>query len=158
MAWADSRVFDQFVLAALDRTTAYDIDGDAFKVALYENTITPDRSATLANIATNAGAWVYSGHEITDASGWPSGGRSLVSPDVTIPSGGSIMWDATDTASANSTTTLAANYGCHVWDDTITTPTADVGVCFLYFGGSNSVSNGLYTLVYHANGLFRITT
>jgi hypothetical protein len=157
MAWSDSRVFDQMLLGALDRTTTFDLDGDAFKVALYDNDVVPDRSATLANTATNAGQWAYTGNEVTDASGWPSGGRSLVSPDVTTGAG-YVMWDATDTASANSTTTLTANYGCHVWDDTITTPTADPGICFLYFGGSNSVTNGLYTIVYHANGLFRLTT
>jgi hypothetical protein len=157
MAWSDSRTFDQLWLGALDRTTAFDLDTDAFLVALYDNDITPDRTVSLANSAFNAGQWATAGNEVIDASGWPTGGRSLVTPDITT-SAGFVVWDAADTASANSTTTLTANFGCLVYDDTIASPTANPGVCFLYFGGSNSVTNGLYTIVYHANGLFRVTT
>jgi hypothetical protein len=157
MTWADSRVFDQTVLCMADRTDNRDYDADSFKVALYDNDITPARDVTLANTATNVGQWVYTGNEVTDASGWPSGGRPLVSMDITTGSG-FVMWDANDTASANSTTTLTANFGCHIWDDTPTTPTADPGVCYNYFGGSNSVTNGLYTIVWHANGIWRATT
>lgn len=157
MAWSESRVFDQTVLCALDRTDSRDWDGDSFKVALYDNDITPARDVSLANSATNVGQWAYSGNEVTDATGWPSGGRPLVSHDVTTASG-TVTWDANDTASANSTTTLSANFGCHVWDDTVTTPTADPGMSYHYFGGSNSVTSGLYTIVWHANGLIRFTT
>ncbi len=157
MAWSASAVFDQTVLCAFDRTDNRDYDADAFKVALYDNDPVPARDVSLANTATNVGQWAYTGNEVTDASGWPSGGRSLVSPDITTGSG-FVMWDATDTASANSTTTLSAFYGCHVWDDTVTTPTADPGVCYNYFGGSQSVTSGLMTIVWHANGIWRATT
>ena len=49
---------------------------------------------------------------------------------------------------------LAAVYGCLVYDDTLT-PKA--GVCYNYFGGTNSVTNGTFTIVWHANGVFRFT-
>ena len=42
-------------------------------------------------------------------------------------------------------------------DDTLTTPVADQGVCYNYLGGANSVVNGTFTVVWHANGIFRIT-
>lgn len=157
MAWTDSRVFDHYPADCLDRTTLMDLDTDAsIKVALY-GVITPDRTVTAANSAYAVGQWVVGG-EVTDASGWPAGGRPLVTYDITIPAGGAIMFDANDTASANSTTTLAANHGCLVYDDTIASPVADQGVCFNWFGGAQSITSGLYTIVWHANGIWRATT
>lgn len=158
MAWADSRVFDRYVSDALDRTTLMDLDTDAsIKVALYNNTTAPDRTVAAANSAYAVAQWVV-GNEVTDATGWPAGGRPLVTYDITIPVGGAIMFDAADTASANSTTTLTANFGCLVYDDTIAAPVADQGVCFNYFGGSQTITSGLYTIVWHANGIWRATT
>jgi hypothetical protein len=46
--------------------------------------------------------------------------------------------------------------GCLVYDDTLTTPD-DPGVCYNWFGSAQSVTNGTFTVVWHANGLFRIT-
>jgi hypothetical protein len=66
------------------------------------------------------------------------------------------MWDASDTASG-ATATLSNVYGVLVYDDTLTTPVADQGVCFNYLGGANSVVSGTFTVVWNANGLFRIT-
>ncbi len=34
---------------------------------------------------------------------------------------------------------------------------ADQGVCFNYFGGAQTVTGGTFTIVWHANGLFRFT-
>ena len=44
-------------------------------------------------------------------------------------------------------------YGCLIYDDTITTPVADPGVCFVYFGGANSVTSGTLTIVWHSSGI-----
>jgi hypothetical protein len=48
-------------------------------------------------------------------------------------------------------------FGCLVYDDTITTPVADQGLCFNYFGGTQSVTAGTFTVVWSASGIFRIT-
>lgn len=152
MAWSNSKVFARFVKDAFDRTATFDLDGDTFKVALYDNDITPDNTVTSANSAYNAGQWVITGNEVSETTEWPAGGRPLVSPAVTV-STTTITWDAADTASAGATADLAAVYGCLVYDDTLTTPVADQGVCYLYFGGSNSVVNGTFTVVYSASGI-----
>ena len=64
-----------------------------------------------------------------------------------------VMCAAANTASSAGAD-LAAVYGCLVYDDTLT-PKA--GVCYNYFGGTNSVTNGTFTIVWHANGVFRFT-
>jgi hypothetical protein len=65
-------------------------------------------------------------------------------------------FDAADTASAAGATITGA-FGCLVYDDTIATPVADQGICYNYFGGSQSVSGGLFTVVWSASGIFAIT-
>lgn len=150
MAWTNSRVFQQTVLDALGNTAAIDFDADVPKVALFDNTITPSQTVSAANSAYGAGVWASGG--VSDASGWPAAGRPLAS--ITwLASAGTCTYDAADTASANSTTTLAANYGCLVYDDTLTTPVADQGLCYLYFGGAQQVTNGTYTLVWPGAGI-----
>ena len=47
-------------------------------------------------------------------------------------------------------------YGCHIYNDTETTPVADMGICYIYFGGSNSVTNGTFTIVWSGSGIFEI--
>lgn len=158
MAWTDSRVFRAHELDIRENTAAFDEGGtpDTFKIALYDNDITPDRDASAANSAYNVDQWVTTGNEVFEAGQWAQGGVALTTPDCTTPSTGVVMFDAADTASG-SAADLANVYGGLVYDDTLTTPVADQGVCFLYFGGSNSVVNGTFTVVYSANGLYRAT-
>jgi hypothetical protein len=153
MAWTNSKIFRQFVADCLLNVTAFDLDTDAFKVALFDNDITPDNDVSAANSAFAAGQWVSAGNEVFEAVEWPTGGRPLVSPTINVGTADVVFWDATDTASAGATADLAAVYGCLVYDDTL----SDFGVCYNYFGGSNSVVNGTFTVVWHANGIFRIT-
>jgi hypothetical protein len=158
MAWADSRIFRAFVTDVLANTTAMDLSGtgvDTFKNALFNNSVTPDRDATAANSAYNAGTWLVA-NEITSGAQWPATGVAIGSPALTNPSTGVVMFDAVDTASSAGAT-LTGFFGCLVYDDTIATPVADQGVCFLYLGGTQTVTNGTATIVYDANGLFRVT-
>lgn len=69
---------------------------------------------------------------------------------------GVVFFDAADTASAGATADLAAVFGCLVYDTTSAT-VANQGICYNYFGGTNSVTNGTFTVVWHANGIFRMT-
>lgn len=163
MSWTtntpNSRIFQAFVTDMCGNTAAFDLSGtpDTFKNALMNNTGTPDATVAAASTAYNTGQWTAASQEVAQASHWPVGGQPLVSPAISNPSAGVIMFDATDTASIDAATTLAAVFGCLIYDDTLTTPVADQGVCYLYFGGTQSVTNGTFTVVYAANGLFRIT-
>ena len=110
------------------------------------------------------GGGVWAANQITDTggsapTGWPTVGRPLAwgtATKITTYSTATIKYDSDDTASANSTTTLAATYGCLIYDDAATTP-ADQGFCFLSFGGPNSVTLGTFTVVYAAAGIMTIT-
>lgn len=155
MVWSESNVFRQWLADSLNRAVAYDLDGDSFKLALYNNSITPDQNVTNANLAYNTGQWANT-NEVSQAVQWPAGGPTLAGVSVNVGTNGVVFFDANDTASG-SAATLANVYGGLVYDDTVTTPTADPGVCYNYFGGTNSVTNGTLTVVWHANGIWRAT-
>lgn len=157
MAWTDSRIFRQMVADTFAGTSVFDLNApsDTYKLALYNNTGTPDKDATAANSAYAVGAWV-TGNEVSQSVQWPVAGVAMASLTITTPSTGVIMFDAADTASG-SAATLASVYGGLCYNDTKTTPVADQGVCFNYFGGTNSVTNGTLTVVWNANGLFQIS-
>lgn len=156
MAWSNSKVFRPFVADVLDNTAAFDLGADTFKAALYDNDITPDNDVTAANSAYNVGQWVTTGNEVFEAGQWAQGGVALTGQTVNSGTADIVFWDANDTASG-SAADLAAVFGTQVYDDTLTTPVADQGVCYNYFGGSNSVTNGTFTIVWHANGIVRAT-
>lgn len=165
MAFSTSAVFREFIKATLgDGQTAHTFPGsyagltaDTLNVALYGNSGSPDKDAAIASTGYNTGAWT-SGNQVTDTN-WAAAGRPLASKAFTTPSTGVVMFDAADTAS-NGTVTLSNVYGCLVYDDTVASSTggvADQGVSFHYFGGAQSVTGGTFTVVWNANGLFRVT-
>lgn len=155
MAWTNSKVFRPFLADVVDNTTAMDLGADSCKVALYNNTITPDNDVTSANSAYNVGQWATA-QEVFEAGQWAQGGVALASQTVNSGTADVVFFDAADTASG-SAADLASVFGCLVYDDTIATPVADQGICYNYFGGSNSVVNGTFTVVWHANGIWRAT-
>ncbi len=154
MSWSASKIMTKPLMDKLTSTNAIDLDGDTHKAALYNNSITPDNTVTTAALSSFNGSssqWVTA-NEVTDASGWPSGGRSLAS--VTVAQASAVItFDAADTSSANSSTTLASVYGCLVYDST----TSSLGLCYNYFGGTNSVTAGTFTIVWSASGIFTLT-
>src|SRR5688572_30136672 len=155
MAWSNSKIFMATIEDILENTTEIDLNSNTFKAALYDNDITPSQTVTSANTAYNAGQWATSGNEVADGAEWAAGGVALSS----VTSGFSsnvYTFDAADTASGSSAT-LAAVFGCLVYSDTIATPVADQGICYNYFGGSNSVTNGTFTVVWNASGIFALT-
>jgi hypothetical protein len=151
MPWTVSKVFTSTPLDGMGNTTAFDFDADVPKVALYNNTPTPDQTVTSANTAYNVGQWA-SANEVIDASGWPAGGRPLVSMTWT-KSGAVVTLDAADTASANSTTTLVGFFGCEVYDDTLAAVVVDQGMSYHYFGGTQTITSGLMTIIWNASGI-----
>lgn len=158
MAWTGtegSHVFRPFLADAVGNTTAFDLDADTFKAALYGNTGTPTPNVTSALSAYNTGQWV-TGNEVTSGGAWAAGGVALSSVVINSATNGVVFWDANDVASGASAT-LSNVYGVLVYDDTLTTPVADQGVCFNYLGGANSVVAGTFTVVWSANGIWRAT-
>jgi hypothetical protein len=157
MAWTDSRVLRSFVTDTLAGTAVFDIDApsDTYKVALYNNSGTPDKDATSANSAYNAGAWV-TGNEVSQVGQWAAGGVALTSMTVTNPSSGVIKHTAANPSSGTAAT-LAAVYGSLEYDDSKTTPVAKQAVCFNYFGGTNTVTNGQLSVIWSSSGIFTVT-
>lgn len=154
MAWSNSKVFAATVTDALNNTTAFDANADTFKCALYDNDITPDNTVASANTAYNAGQWVITGNEVTSTGEWDAGGVALTSVTSTFTST-TYTFDAANTASAAAATITNA-YGCLIYDDTLTTPVADQGISYNYLGGANSVTGGVFTVVYSASGIYTI--
>lgn len=155
MAWSNSKIFMAFIEDSFENTAAFALNSDTFKAALYDNDITPDQTVTSANSAYNAGQWASAGNEVFEAGQWAQGGVALSS--VTSSFAANVYtFDAANTSSG-SAADLANVYGCLVYDDTLSTPVADQGVCYNYFGGANSVVNGTFTIVWNSSGIFSIT-
>jgi len=154
MAWSASKVFATYLTDLVNNTTAMDLNTDAsIKAALFDNSITPSATVSSANSAFGAGVWASG--EVFDGSEWATGGVALAG----IASGFSsnvYTFDANNTASGSSAT-LASVYGTLVYDDTIAAPVADQGICYNYFGGTNSVTDGTFTIIWNASGIFTIT-
>jgi hypothetical protein len=158
VAFTASAIFREWNVQAwqVSGTGYTGLDSDTVKAALYNNTGTPDKDAAVASTGYNTGAWVTA-NEVTDVTNWVAGGRALASKTFTTPATGVMMFDAADLAGGGNVT-LASVFGCLVYDDTITAGTiADQGVCFNYFGGTSGVTAGTYTIVWHANGIARLT-
>lgn len=167
MAWGASAIFREWPKSTMGhgQTSAVlpagyaGLGADTVKVALYDNDITPDKDAALTSTGYNTGQWAISGNEVTDATNWVAGGRTLASKTLTTPATGVFMFDAADTAGGGNVT-LTNAFGCLVYDDTITVGTggvADQGACYNYFGGAQSVTGGTFTIIWSANGIFRLT-
>ena len=158
MAFTASKIFRAFLGDVLANAAAFDLSGasvDTFKVALFNNTTTPDQDVAAASSAFNTGVWVLA-NEVTDVTNWVSGGRDLVTPVIDVGTAGVVFFDAAD-LSGGGNVTLAGVMGCLVYDDTLTTPVANQGVCYNYFGGAQSVTAGTFTIAWSANGIFRLT-
>lgn len=157
MAFTASAIFREWLVQAYQVSgTGYTgLDSDTVKVALFNNTGTPDKDAAVASTGYNTGQWVTA-NEVSGTN-WAAGGIALTSKTFTTPATGVMMFDAADTPSAGNTT-LANVFGCLVYDDTITAGTvADQGVSFHYFGGTQSVTAGSFVVVWSANGINRWT-
>lgn len=155
MAWSASKIFSAFITDQMNATSGIDLNSNTLKVALYDNDIIPDQTVAAADTAYNAGQWAALNNEVSESGQWDAGGVSLSSVSSSFSSN-VYTFDAADTASG-SAADLANVYGCLVYSDTVTTPVADQGVCYNYFGGANSVVNGTFTVVWNASGIFSLT-
>ena len=175
-AWTDSsptsRIFVQAILNPLTASawsttepTTYGTNGlsaDTINAALFNNSVSPDASAAVGSTGYNTGAWT-TGNEVTDATNWVAGGRALGTKTYSVATAGSqttasaVSFGAANTAGGGNVT-ISGAYGCLVYDSTITAGTvAKQGLCFNYFGGSQSVTAGTFTIVWDATGVFKFT-
>ena len=149
-----SKIFTVFVRDAMQNTASHnpDLDADTIKIALYGNSGTPDQTVadTLSGYNQATSQWVTA-NEVT-ATGWPAGGLSLASVTSAYASV-TYTFDAADKA-GGATDTVTNAYGCLIYDNTITTFLD--GICYLAFGGANSVTSGTFTVVFAAAGIFTI--
>lgn len=156
MAWTDSRVFRSFLTDTLAGTAVFDLDApsDTYKLALFNNTVVPDKDASSANSRYGTPATFVTGNEVTDATNWVAGGKAITGLTVSAPSTGVVMVDCTDVASGGNVT-LTGFFGGLVYDDTKAAPVAKQAVCFNYFGGTQTVTANPFSAVIDPNGLFR---
>lgn len=155
MAFTVSRFFRASYADVFDNTTAIDLGTDVPKVALYNTTPVPDQNVTSANTAYNVGQWVTA-NEVFQAAQWAQAGVAVTGSTLNSATSGVVFYDTNDTASASAFT--GANIqGCLVYDDTLTTPVADQGLSYHYFGGTNSITAGTFTVIWNANGHWRAT-
>lgn len=167
MAWSGSAVFREFVenpgirgitgATAPSGASASGITADTVKVALFDSTITP--SQTVANASAGYGVGVWASGGVSHAN-WPATGQTLSTATFTSTDATSfIMFDALDTANSSTSVTLTNANGCLVYDDSITAGStiADLGICYNWFGGAQTVTAGTFTIVWNANGIFRFT-
>lgn len=157
MAWSGSKIFRPYLHNSLTRLEPFDLDADTLKCSLFNNAITPDQNATAALSAYNASTsqWLTA-NEVSQVGQWAVGGVNLASVVVDQATSGVVFLDAADTASG-AAATLASFYGSHIYDDTVTTPVADQGICYTFFGGAQSVTSGTATIVWSINGIMRYT-
>jgi hypothetical protein len=160
MTWSGSgglsKVFPATLTDMFNNLIALDADGDAWKAALFNDSVTPSQTVTSANAAYNAGVWNANG--VSDATGWPAVGRP-VTPITSSFLSNVYTLDAPDTVSANGTTTITNAFGDLFYDDTLTAGggPADQALAFHYFGGATSVSSGTFTIAWNALGIVQLT-
>lgn len=149
MAWANSKVFARAVLNM--GSNAVKPSTDAYKVALYVAAMTPDNTVTtdvLTEYNGTASQWVTANE--SSGTGYSAGGVSVSSPTwtqssnvVTFTSAGTPQWTgATITTS-----------GGLVYDTTV----SNEGLCYTYWGGSQSVTAGTLTVNWNASGIATFT-
>lgn len=175
MAWTASGMFTATMSDWLSGTIANtgagaaDLDAaSALKLALYDNSITPNFEAASAAAQYGAGGVFLTtgdadgtngggGPQIFQAGQWAQGGVVITGGALTRPGSGVVMFDANDTASGTAAT-MSFITGGLMYIDALTTPVVDQALLAVYFGGTAfAVTNGTFTVQWAATGVFRLT-
>ena len=152
MAWSNSKVFTIYISDMIGNVAALDYDADTIKVPTFNNSVTPDQTVAAASSAYNTGVWT-TGNEVTSSTDLPAGGLTLGSKTVTRSSGNVVVSAANAVSGSAATGTV---YGNLVYDDTLTTPVADQGQCYNYYGGAVTVTAGTLTIAWDGtNGIMK---
>lgn len=151
MAWSGTAWSSAFLADRLTGTAAFDLNSDTLKAALFDNTITPDRAAASAAFAYNAGVWLTAA-EVDETSQWAAGGEPVTGVTVSA-AGGVVTVNADDVWSSGSNVTATGIHGVFLYDDTLTSPVADQGVSYHWFGGEEAGGSGNFVVVWSASGI-----
>ena len=129
---------------------AVDLSLTSHKIALYNNTKTPNYSTDVSFNTTN---------EVT-GTGWASGGVALsaaasgggsTSPTLTESPTGTMMYDMADVAVSGTTLTNAR--GCEIYADALAGDNLIVGITF---GSDFSTVAGIFGIQWSASGVFTV--
>ncbi len=143
-AWTVSGLYVLNWIDLLDATQlAIDTSLTTHKIALYNNTETPNFSTEVSYAATN---------EVT-GTGYTAGGQVIVSPTTIASPAGTLMYDMADQVWASPTTVTA--YGSKLYADAIVTP-ADPLIVAHNFGGAVTSTAGTFTIAWNVLGVFTI--
>lgn len=140
-----SGLFKQNLNDALDASASNTNWVGSPKVALYNST---GVAAWNYNNATG-----YSATNEISGTGYTATGATLSTPTLATASG-TMTYDAADRAWAAATITAR---GCLIYDDAVTSPTADAAIVGVDFGSDYTSTAGTFTIQWHANGILTIT-
>lgn len=145
MAITASGLFVATFVDVLDTTQlALDLDLETHKIALFNNTLTPNFTTDTAY-----GVAPYNANEVTGTN-WASGGVALTGTSLTA-AGVGITFDATDVSVA--TTTLVNARGGLIYADALAGNNA---ICLVNFGADYSTTAGTFAITWNAAGIFTI--
>jgi hypothetical protein len=140
-----SKLYGQFVQQAFNKEI--DWDSDTIKVALLNNTYTPDQDAH--NYYDDVVAYEVTG------TGYTAGGITLANKTNTYNSATNvIILDADDVTWASST--ITARYAV-VYDAQASTNATRPLIGYVDFGSDQSSSNGNFTITWDSTGIVRVT-
>jgi hypothetical protein len=126
----------------------FDYINDTIKGALFTNTITPNFSSDTAYAAAP-----YNANEVS-GTGYSAGGVTLGTKTLTESPTGTLMFDSADLVWSGAT---FSNARCRLtWDDTTTTPVADVALWLVNYGADYGVTAGTLTEQVPATGSLTI--
>jgi hypothetical protein len=132
------------------------LGNDDIRVALFNDTTTPSKTAAVASTGYNTGVWITA-NEVIDTlnTNWVAGGRTIASKALSVDAGSSsLCFQAAAIAGAGNVTITNA-FGCLVYDFTVTggVTVAKQGMCYNSFGGSaQGVTNGTFTVLWATVG------
>jgi hypothetical protein len=144
MAWTKSGLYGLAFRDALDTSNiAVDFLSNLHKIALYDNSITPDFLTEAAFTSTGE----------VSGTGYTAGGQVVVSSTFVLSGATAILtYDLGDQIWASPTTVTA--FGAKEYADNLATNDFLVGV---NFGGSFTSTAGTFTIQWAAGGVFTIT-
>jgi hypothetical protein len=170
MAWADSRIFRQWIGDSLAPAPGFTgrwdpagvpplVNGD-FRAALFDDSITPDETAPRDETAYGGGVWAAG--EVIDTGGgnWPAGGADLL--NVVYAAAGQVVVFTADPVGGPSAGPVTLADACgdllYFTDASGGGPLlADQGAAFHNFGGPQSVTAGFFSIRWSAEGVMLVT-
>lgn len=149
MAITASGLFVNTVLEVFDGSgQVIDFVGDTIKAALFTNSVTPNFSTN-----TSYASAPYTSNQVSGTA-YSAGGEALTGKTFAESPSGTIKFTSGDVVWSSATFSNAR--GALIWDDTVTTPTADAVLVLVNFGADFGVTAGTFTIQWAATGIFSI--